>query len=155
MGMQVTVSCELDLDALPGGERCRVCVRTTDGLHTVTTVSEPFALPLRPCLAMILAPGPGRVIAEGETLHLQGQGYWLEEHRPELEALFWSSSLAGALGSGPVADIAGLEVGTYEITLEADEGDRAGRATVEVVVAATPPDHAAQGSATEPEPPQK
>jgi hypothetical protein len=131
---------ELDLDALPGGEQCRVSVKTTDGVHTVTTVSEPFKLALRPCVAMILAPGPGLVIAEGETLHLQGQGYWLEEQQPEFEALFWSSSLAGALGSGPVADVAGLEAGTHEITLEAGEGDRAGRATVEVVVIAPPRD---------------
>ncbi|CAN5319213.1 hypothetical protein BH18ACT14_BH18ACT14_08140 [soil metagenome] len=131
------VKVEVDLDALAGGERCRVSVKTTDGVHTVTTVSEPFKLELRPCVAMILAPGPGLVIAEGETLHLQGQGYWLEEREPEFEALFWSSSLAGALGSGPVADVVGLEEGTHEITLEAGEGDRAGRATVEVVV--TPP----------------
>ena len=128
---------ELDLDALAGGDRCRVSVKTTDGVHTVTTVSEPFKLAPRPCVAMILAPGPGTVIAEGEPLQLQGQGYWLEERQPEFEALFWSSSLAGALGSGPVADVVGLDEGAHEITLEAGEGDRAGRATVEVVV--TPP----------------
>jgi hypothetical protein len=125
---------EVDLDGLPGGERCRVSVKTTDGVHTVTTVSEPFTLALRPCVAMILAPGPGLVIAEGETLHLQGQGYWLEEQQPEFEALLWSSSLAGALGSGPLVEVVGLEAGTHEITLEAGEGDRAGRAAVEVVV---------------------
>jgi hypothetical protein len=125
---------ELDLDALPGGERCRVSVKTTDGVHTVTTISEPFTLPPRPCVALILAPGPGLVIPEGETLQLQGQGYWLEEQRPEFEALLWSSSLAGALGSGPVVGAVGLEAGTHEITLEAGEDDRAGRATVEVVV---------------------
>jgi hypothetical protein len=128
---------ELDLDALPGGERCRVCVKTTDGVHTATTISEPFTLPPRPCVALILTPGPGLEIAEGETLHLQGQGYWLEEQRPEFEALLWSSSLAGALGSGPDIDVAELEDGTHKISLEAGEGDRAGRATVEVVV--TPP----------------
>ncbi len=50
---------DVDLDALAGGERCRVSVKTTDGVHTVTTVSEPFKLELRPCVAMILAPGPG------------------------------------------------------------------------------------------------
>jgi hypothetical protein len=128
------VKLEVDLDAVAGGERCRVCVKTTDGVHTVTTTSEPFKLDPRPCVAMILAPGPALEIAEGETLHLQGQGYWLEEREPEFEALFWSSSLSGALGSGPYADVDGLEEGKHEITLEAGEGDRAGRATVEVVV---------------------
>lgn len=128
---------EVDLDALAGGERCRVSVKTTDGVHTVTTVSGPFKLELRPCVAMILAPESGLAIAEGETLHLQGQGFWLEDQRPEFEALLWSSSLAGPLGSGPTADVIGLEDGKHEITLEAGEGNRVGRATVEVVV--TPP----------------
>jgi hypothetical protein len=125
---------DMDLDALPGGERCRVSVKTTDGVHTVTAISEPFALPLRPCVAIILAPGPGLVVNEGETLYLQGQGYWLEEQRPELEALFWTSSMAGALGSGRVVEVAELDAGTHQITLEAGEGDRAGRAIVDVVV---------------------
>ena len=114
---------ELNLDALAGGERCRICVRTTDGVHTITTVSEPFALPVKPCLAMILAPEPGLQISPETPLQLEGQGYWLEEHRPELEALFWSSSLAGALGRGSRVEVSGLEAGRHEITLMAGEGD--------------------------------
>lgn len=125
---------EVDIDALAGGERCRVSVKTTDGVHTVTIVSEPFKLEPRPCVAMILAPGPRHAIARGETLHLQGQGFWLEEQEPEFEALLWSSSLAGPLGRGPAADVIGLEEGKHEITLDAGEGDRVGQATVEVVV---------------------
>jgi hypothetical protein len=125
---------ELDLDALPGGERCRVCVKTTDGVHTITAVSEPIALPVKPCLAMILAPEADTRLEQGSPLHLQGQGYWLEEHRAELENLVWSSSLAGALGSGPNIDVAGLEAGKHEITLAAGEGDRVGTASIEIVV---------------------
>jgi hypothetical protein len=125
---------ELDLEGLPGGERCRVCVKTTDGVHTITTVSEPIALPVKPCFAMILAPEADTRIEQGSPLHLQGQGYWLEEHRAELENLFWSSSLAGALGRGPNIDVGGLEPGKHEITLAAGEGDRVGTASIEIVV---------------------
>jgi hypothetical protein len=125
---------ELDLNALPGGEQCRVCVKTTDGAHTITTVSDAFALPVKPCLAMILAPENGTRIEQGSSLHLEGQGYWLEEHRAELDSLSWSSSLAGALGRGPSLDIGGLEPGTHEITLAAGEGDRVGTASIEIVV---------------------
>jgi hypothetical protein len=125
---------EINLDSLPGGERCRVCVKTTDGIHTITTESEPVALPVKPCLAMILAPEPGLKIDQGSTLGLQGQGYWLEDHRPELNALYWSSSLAGALGRGTHLEVSGLEAGLHEITLVAGEGDRAGRASIKVVV---------------------
>ena len=86
------------------------------------------------CLAMILAPEADTRLEQGSPLHLQGQGYWLEEHRAELENLVWSSSLAGALGSGPNIDVAGLEAGKHEITLAAGEGDRVGTASIEIVV---------------------
>jgi hypothetical protein len=125
---------ELDLNARPGGERCRICVKTSDGFHTTTALSEPFALPVKPCVAMILAPEPGVTIRQGAVLHLQGQGYWLEEHRPELDALFWSSSQAGALGRGARVDVKGLPAGRHEITLAAGEGERAGRASIDIVV---------------------
>ena len=125
---------EFNLDSLPGGERCRVCVKTTDGIHTITAESDPIELPIKPCLAMILAPEPGLRIDQGSTLGLQGQGYWLEERRPELNALYWSSSLAGALGRGTQIEVSGLEAGLHEITLVAGEGERAGRASVEIVV---------------------
>jgi hypothetical protein len=127
---------ELDLDGLPGGEGCRLCLKTTDGFHTVTTVSEAFALPIRSCLAMILAPEQGLRIESSSTLRLQGQGYWLEEQRPELEALRWSSSLDGPLGTGPVLEVTDLEPGSHEIVLEAGDGERVGRTSVEVEVVA-------------------
>jgi hypothetical protein len=125
---------ELDLDALPGGERCRVSVKTTDGVHTTEAVSEPFALPLKPCVPMIFAPEAGVRIDPGATLRLQGQGYWREERRPELESLYWSSSLAGALGRGPSVEVAGLPAGKHEITLAAGEGERVGKATIPITV---------------------
>lgn len=125
---------DLDLDSRPGGERCRVCVKTSDGIHTITAVSEPFALPVKPCVAMILAPEPGFTLRQGAVLHLEGQGYWLEERRPELAALFWSSSLAGALGRGARVGVNGLQAGRHHITLVAGEGERAGRTSCEVVI---------------------
>jgi hypothetical protein len=125
---------QLDLDALPGGESCRVCVKTTDGVHTISTVSEPFPLPVKPCLAMILAPETGLRVEQGTAVQLQGQGYWLEEHRAEFENLFWSSSIAGGLGRGSSVEVDGLESGTHEITLAAGEGDRIGTSSIEIAV---------------------
>jgi hypothetical protein len=125
---------ELDLDALAGGARCRFCVKTSDGVHTTETVSDPFDLPLKPCLAIILAPEVGARVAAGTTIRLEGQGYWREERRPEFESLYWSSSQAGALGRGAIVEVRGLEAGRHEITLMAGDGDRAGRALIEVVV---------------------
>jgi hypothetical protein len=125
---------ELDLDALPGGERCRVCVKTTDGVHMVAAVSEPFPLPLKPCVPMILAPEPELELALGATLRLQGQGYWREERRPEFDALSWSSSLVGALGRGAIVEVSGLTPGKHEITLLAGNGERTGRASITITV---------------------
>jgi hypothetical protein len=126
---------ELDLDALPGGKACRISVKTTDGVHTITTTSDPIALLVKPCMAMILAPGTGHELGAGATLRLQGQGYWLEERRPEFDALFWSSSRAGALGEGALVEVSGLQPGRHEITLTAGEGERAGRASIEIAIA--------------------
>jgi hypothetical protein len=125
---------EVDLDRLPGGERCRFCVKTTDGVHTITTVSEPLSLPVKPCVAMILAPEPGLRIDPGSSLRLQGQGYWLEEQRAEFGRLSWSSSLVGALGQGARIEVESLEEGRHEITLAAGEGDRIGTSTIEIAV---------------------
>jgi hypothetical protein len=87
---------DLDLDSRPGGERCRVCVYTSDAIHTIAAVSEPFALPVKHCVTTILGLEPGFTMPQGAV---PGRlGVWLEERRPKLDALFWSSSLAGALG---------------------------------------------------------
>jgi hypothetical protein len=124
----------IDLETLPGGKRCRVSVKTTDGLHTVLAVSEPFDVPVKPCAAMILAPESGFQIRFGAPLELRGQGFWREERRPELEALQWSSSRAGFLGRGPYLAVNGLVAGEHEITLVAGEGERAGRTSIVVTV---------------------
>src|SRR5262245_44669596 len=124
-----------DLDVLPGGDSCRFSVKTTDGIHTVTTTSDPIAFPIKPCTAMILAPESGYELDRNATLQLQGQGYWLEERRPEFEVLSWSSSLDGALGRGADVEVSALQSGVHEITLTAGEGERAGTTSIEVIVA--------------------
>jgi hypothetical protein len=125
---------EVDLDALPGGEHCRFCVKTTDGIHTTSTISDPIALPIKPCVAMILAPESGTHLKQGTPLKLQGQGYWLEEERGEFATLVWSSSLADGLGHGSNIQVRELQSGTHEITLTAGEGERAGRSSIKVIV---------------------
>jgi hypothetical protein len=124
----------LDLDVLAGGENCRFSVKTTDGIHTVTATSDPIALPIKPCTAMILTPETGHELDRNTTLQLQGQGYWLEEHRPEFETLSWSSSLDGALGRGADIEVSGLQSGVHDIMLTAGEGERAGSTSIEVIV---------------------
>lgn len=124
---------EVDFAALPGGTRCRIQVTATDGFNTTSAVTERFEVPIKPCLAMVLSPEDGASFAEGESILFQGQGYYLEESRPELEALEWESSRAGALGRGPVLTLS-LPVGAHRITLVAGEAERAGRSSINIAV---------------------
>ena len=125
---------EVDFDRLPGGTRCQVGVVASDGVNTVLTATRSFPVPTKPCQALILAPEEGATVGAGETVTLQGQGYYLEEREPELEQLDWSSSVDGALGTGPVLDVA-LSPGTHQITLRAGTRERRCEATVGVTAA--------------------
>jgi hypothetical protein len=124
----------LDFDALPGGRRCRVAVVATDGVNTAIARSRQFAVAVKPCRALLLSPEDGAVFAETEPILFEGQGYYLEERRPELEALRWSSEPAGVEGAGPVLTTSHLAPGKYTVTLEAGEGERAGRERVSIEV---------------------
>lgn len=124
----------LDFDALPGGRRCRVSVVATDGVNTTIATSRQFAVPVKPCRALLLAPEDGSVFTESESILFEGQGYYLEEGQPELEALRWSSDPAGVEGTGPVLTSSELAPGRYTVTLEAGEGRRVGRERVSIEV---------------------
>ena len=120
----------VDFDQLPGGKRCRLALLATDGVNTTVVKSKAFSVSIKPCVALILAPADGTAVAAGSPLLLEGQGFWLEEARPELEHLAWHSSRDGALGQGRSLVTADLSSGSHEITLTAGRGKRAGTASI-------------------------
>jgi hypothetical protein len=122
----------VDFDLLPGGDRCRIGVLATDGVNTIVAESPSFAVPVKPCRAMILAPEDGSSFAIGELVLLQGQGYYLEEQQAETEELVWTSSQAGELGRGMTVEVKGLSPGLHRITLRAGTGERAGEASISI-----------------------
>lgn len=124
----------VDFASLPGGDRCRIRVTVTDGFNTVSSETRTFAVPVKSCLAMILAPEDGIAVRSDEMLMLQGQGYYLEEARPELEQLEWRSSVVGRLGQGAVVAVPSLPRGPHRITLGAGTGDRIGTTSIEITV---------------------
>ncbi len=83
---------------------------------------------------MILAPADGAVFPVGGTVVLQGQGFYLEEHRPELETLDWSSSQDGPLGRGLLIRVKGLPPGTHDIVLRAGVDERVGESSIQIQV---------------------
>lgn len=123
---------EIDFDLLPGGERCRIGILATDGVNTVLGESQSFAVPVKPCRAMILAPEDVSSFAIGELVLFQGQGYYLEEQRAETENLEWTSSQDGELGRGMAIEVRGLSPGLHQITLRAGTRERTGEASISI-----------------------
>ncbi len=125
---------ELDLEKLPGGEKCRIAVIATDGINTSRSQSAAFSVPVKPCMAMILSPEDGATFQPGEEVLLRGQGFYLEEQAPETNELTWSSSIDGELGRGMSLLLKKLSTGVHKITLVAGKGRRAGKAVITVTV---------------------
>jgi hypothetical protein len=121
---------ELDFDQLPGGESCRVKVLATDGVNTSEAESRAFSIPEKGVRATILTPENGASVSAREAVWLHGQGYHLEELRPELEDLTWSSSIDGELGRGSTVEVR-LSEGQHAIML------RAGEDTAQISLSAT------------------
>jgi hypothetical protein len=123
-----TASYELNFDQLPGGIG-QVCVLATDGGNTTTAATKTFPVPIKPAYTVILTPANNATV-KGRWVTLQGQGFYREEDKPELDALAWESSKDGKLGSGPVVQTR-LSPGAHLITLTAGApGDRQGTATI-------------------------
>jgi hypothetical protein len=127
---------EVDFAQLPGGDHCRLAVVATDGVNTTTTESRTFRVRVKACRAMIFAPGEEARAVVGVPLLLRGQGYDLEEARPETEALAWTSSREGDLGRGTLATWTPRAAGEHRVTLTAGVGDRQGTAAITIRVEA-------------------
>ncbi len=139
LGLRTTLDhAEVDFDALPGGAACRIAVVATDGARTTIVTSPPFAVPVKACRALILAPEAGRVVPRGTSLDLVGQGFYLEERAPELTALSWTSSRDGTLGSGRRLRVT-LSPGHHKLTLSAGVAPRIGTAELNVEVGSEAP----------------
>jgi hypothetical protein len=122
----------VDFRRLPGGRRCRLRVLATDGVNNTAAMTPPFERATQPCYAMILSPDNDAEFQVGETIRLQGQGYYLEERQPELEMLDWTSSRSGSLGRGAIVEWPARSPGAHEITLSAGREGRVGTARVTV-----------------------
>jgi hypothetical protein len=120
-----------DFSALPGGKG-QIMVMATDGGNTVSATSVGFDVLIKPPLAMVLSPSD-QANVNGRFVTFQGQGYYLEENAPELEALTWTSSLDGKLGTGRVVQTP-LSKGTHDITLTVGSGQRQGKTSIVVQV---------------------
>ena len=127
---------EVDFGQLPGGDRCRLAIVATDGVNTTTAESSTFRVRVKPCRAMIFAPAEDEMTVVGAPVMLRGQGYYLEEARPETEALAWTSSRDGDLGRGTLLTWSPRVAGEHRVTLAAGTGDRQDTTAIRILVEA-------------------
>jgi hypothetical protein len=104
-----------DARTLPGGDRCLIELAVTDGFRTTRIQSEEYKVEPKGWTLWILAPAAGASLPSGEPVLLAAQGYHLEERRPGLDGIAWTSSLDGGLGEGAQV-MAALSEGDHEIT---------------------------------------
>jgi hypothetical protein len=133
---------EIDFDQLPGGKDCRVSIVTTDGVNTATDMSISFQVDIKGCIAMIFSPQDGATFAQESPILLEGQGFYMEENKAEIEALVWTSSRDRELGRGTLVQTRKLSSGRHDITLVAGTGRRAGKATVSIHISSNSPSKA-------------
>ena len=119
----------INFDDLAGG-LCRIGIVATDGVNTVWTTSPNFRVPTKPCLAMILSPLNGARVQADNGVNLWGQGYYLEENKPEYQNLYWISDKDGILGRGANVALANVSPGKHRITLVAGTKKRTGKASI-------------------------
>ena len=62
--------------------------------------SEPYTVKPKGWVLWLLAPAGGSTLAADRPTVLAAQAYHVEERRPSLEGIRWTSSLDGILGTG-------------------------------------------------------
>lgn len=126
----------VDLDGLPGGDRCRLRVQASNGGCSSEAVTAPFRVVIKPCLAIIQRPLDGAEV--DSPVSLLGNGWRLESNEPELEALHWESDIDGPLGEGTGIQVT-LSPGPHTITLTAGAEERRGTSTIAIRVGGDQP----------------
>lgn len=120
MNITGTTTYTLDFSLLPGSTSARLEVQVSDGFHTASDASDGvFNVPDQPPWAGISNPEASTAISS--SLTLEGYGYDPEDRELEGEALVWTSSRDGRLGTGNVLWVDGLSEGTHVLTLTATD----------------------------------
>jgi hypothetical protein len=132
---------EVALDAavvrtLPGSDEGTLRMLVSDGVNTAIAEGEPIVrVPNRPPTVWVEAPAVPMAYPVGGKVVLSGAAYDREEREVPDAGLSWSSSIDGALGSGPEVTTRTLSPGRHRIVLEAtDSAGASARASIELIV---------------------
>jgi hypothetical protein len=133
-------TCNVDPRTLPGGDRCRFRVLASSGIRTAAAETVPFALPVKPRRAHILAPETGTEVAAGEQVFLLGGGFSADYGLSDPDEVVWTSSIDGVLGYGYELVAPSLSTGPHVVTMSAPDG-AGGVASSEVTILIGAPDN--------------
>jgi hypothetical protein len=113
----------VNLDLLPGGEKCRLQVIVSSGLRGAMAQTEPFAVPHKPREAHIVSPRDGQTYKAGASVTFTGGGYSPDGGTCAFDEVAWHSSIDGLLGTGYQLVRNDLRPGMHRITLSLPDGD--------------------------------
>jgi hypothetical protein len=112
----------VDLDNLPGGDRCRFQVLATEGIRTGSALSEVFRVPRKTRRSTITSDSSKPEVQQGATLRLRGFAFSPDAGSADPRDLAWVSDRDGPLGIGPVLAVQNLSPGAHRISLHAPDG---------------------------------
>jgi len=112
----------VDLDRLPGGEKCQFQVLATEGIRTDMAVSKPFRVLQKPRETTIISPPTGAVVVPGQTVTLVGESFSPDIGSAHPSEMQWSSDLDGQLGVGQEINLSTLRPGLHKLSLQTPDG---------------------------------
>lgn len=118
-----------------------ITLTATDSKGASTSASSSIVITANQApTALISSPNNGASVQQGATVTFAGSGNDPEDGSLSGSSLTWSSSIAGAIGTGTSFTTTSLSVGTHVITLTArDSRNATSTASVTVTVATAPP----------------
>jgi hypothetical protein len=113
-----------DTNQFPGGEDCLVRITANDGVNTSRDESDgPFILARKEPQVYILDPEDGASFFAYDPISFRGDAYDREDGDLPGEALAWSSSRDGVLGTGEELYLRDLSPGSHTVRLRATDSD--------------------------------
>ncbi len=130
----------VDFDQVPGGAGALVRVTASDGANSGSAVSPAFGVSRKLPTVQIIGPSAGEIFRRGDLVWMRVHAYDVDDGILDGDAVRWTSSLDGALGSGASLPLTSLSTGRHTLTVEAADGQgNAGASSVAIVVAEAPP----------------
>lgn len=129
-----------DFDQVPGGSGALLRVTVSDGANSGNALSSGFTVPSKLPAVEILGPSAGEIFRLGDLVWMRAHASDGDDGILDGDAVRWTSSLDGALGSGASLPLTSLSAGRHTLTVEAsDRNGNSASASVQIVVAGGPP----------------